>query len=154
MKKILIALSALIFATVAYAQSAEEITKIINSEGVTYGQVCYLTAVHNGLVNDDASETDAMNAWFEENQLTNNGSVDAPINYQDTCFYFAKMWKINGNLFFRLTKGNPRYAYKQLKKDGVLPSSADPSRKLSGIELLNIYTVGHLKYVGNMEAAE
>ncbi len=155
MKKIIISIAALIFTAIAYAQSADEITKIINAEEATFGQVCYLTAVHNGLIEDDASEADAMNAWFESNQFINKEiTPDTPINFQETCFYFTKMWNIKGNLFYKLSKGNPRYAYKQLKKDGILPAHADPIRKLSGTDLLNIYTVGHLKYVGNMEAAE
>lgn len=155
MKKLLFTIVSLFISSVLFAQSADEITKIINSEKATYGQTCYLTAVYQNLVKENATETDAMNSWFEENQLQKKAvSPDTEITYQDACYYFAKMWNINGSLFFRITKGSPRYAYKQLKKDGVIPSNADPTQIPSGTDLLNIYTSGHLIYVSEMEAAE
>lgn len=155
MKKLFIAVISFLITAAIYSQSADSITKLIDTEEVTYGQVCYLTAVHNGLIDEKASETDAMNAWFENNQISNtNAETDTKIKYNDACFYLAKIWKIDGSLLFKLSKGSPRYAYKQFKKDGILPASSDPNHTLSGVDLLNIYTLGHIKYVGTLEAAE
>lgn len=64
------------------------------------------------------------------------------------------MWNVKGGLLFKLSGKNPRYSYKKFRKDGILPSNADPSKILSGSDLLNIFTQGHLTYVSDMEAAE
>ena len=54
MRKVLSILIILFIGGFAFAQSAEVVTDILNSDEVTYGQVCYLSAVHQGLISDDA----------------------------------------------------------------------------------------------------
>ena len=71
MKKVFISVLCLFFTSLAFSQSADEITKIINAEKATHGQACYLAAVHNQLVPDTATEAEAIKAWFEKNQLKN-----------------------------------------------------------------------------------
>ena len=56
------------------------------------------------------------------------------------------MFNIKGGLMFRLTKGSPRYAFKQMKSDGVISQNYDPSLILSGREALNIYTSCNMLY--------
>lgn len=155
MKKVFISVLCLFFTSLAFSQSADEITKIINAEKATHGQACYLAAVHNQLVPDTATEAEAIKAWVEKNQLKSN--IEDPetfITYQDACFYFARMWNVKGGLLFKLSGKNPRYSYKKFRKDGILPSNADPSKIPSGTDLLNIFTQGHLTYISDMEAAE
>ena len=154
MKKLLISLAVMLLAAVLSAQSADEITKILLEEQATYGEVCYLVALNNGLVPDSSSETDALNAMFEQGQLISNVTPDTKINYEQTAFYLCKMWKIKGSLLFRLSKGSAHYAYRQLKKDGVLPEAADPTKIPSGTDILNCYTYGQLTYVAELGAIE
>ena len=54
---------------------------------------------------------------------------------------------------FRLTKGSPRYAFKQFQADGILSRKQDPSDFVSGAKALSIYTSCVNKYSGfNMKA--
>ena len=40
---------------VLFAQSNDKISEILQSEKVTYGEVCYIVASAQGFINDDAS---------------------------------------------------------------------------------------------------
>jgi len=47
---------------------------------------------------------------------------------------------------YRLTKGSPRYAFKQFQADGILSSRQSPSDFVSGAKALSIYTSCVNKY--------
>jgi hypothetical protein len=49
---------------------------------------------------------------------------------------------------FRLTKGSPRYAFKQFQSDGILSRKQDPADFVSGAKVLSIYTSCVKKYSG------
>ena len=146
MKKILLFLTSLFIMTCAFSQSADFITKMLATEKATFGQVCYLSAVCQGLVNEKASETDSFNAIFEQGVITENNKPEDFVTYKQAAAIFSKIWKIDGGLFFRLTKGNARYAYKQLKNDNIIPGNADPSMIPAGTDILNMFTLGDKKY--------
>ena len=41
---------------------------------------------------------------------------------------------------YRVTKGSPRYVFKQFQRDGIIKSTIDPSELISGSDALSIYT--------------
>lgn len=140
MKKIITLFLALFIVGVAYSQSADVITEMLESTEVTYGQVCYLSAVHQGLVTDKASFDEAVKALSDAGQIAAETDKSVSVDMANLAAIYAKMWNVKGGLFYRLTKGSPRYSFKQLKVDGVLSETADPSEIVSGTEALNIYT--------------
>ena len=150
MKKLITILIAFFLATLAYSQSAQVITEILDSDQVTFGQVCYLSAVQQGFVDENTSYSDAIEILYQKGQIPvrlYEGSVVPLVNLT---YIYAQMWNIKGGLFYKLFHGAPRYAYKQMTADGVLPSYADPGLLISGSEALNIYTSCSIKY-GNMQ---
>lgn len=150
MKKLILSIALSIFCFCAYSQSAEVVTDILNSDKVTFGQVCYLSAVHQGLVSDDCTYAQAIRTLYENGQVPVTGYEDTALPMVNLTYIFAQMWNIKGGLFYRIFHGAPRYAFKQMKADGVLPLNADPSNLISGQEALNIYTSCSIKY-GNMQ---
>ena len=62
MKKIVTLVLALFLCLSVYAQSADVITDILESEEITFGQVCYLTAVQMNIIEDSTSYEDAVTA--------------------------------------------------------------------------------------------
>jgi small subunit ribosomal protein S8 len=56
---------------VVSAQSSQVVTDILNTEEVTYGQVCYLSAVHQGFITEEASFDDAVQILFEKGYILN-----------------------------------------------------------------------------------
>ena len=150
MKKVFISIVLSLFCFCAFSQSSEVITDILNTEKVTYGQICYLSAVHQGFVSDDSSYTQAINTLYEKGQIPVKEYEGTALPMVNLTYLFAQMWDIKGGIFYRIFHGAPRYAFKQLKADGVLPANASPGNIISGQEALNIYTACAIKY-GNMQ---
>jgi len=146
MKKILTSLFLLFIFSAVYAQSSEVITDILNTKKVTFGQVCYLSAVQQNIVSDSASYGEAIEALYKKGQLPRIVYEDTVIPMADLAFLYAKMWNVKGGVFYNMFHGAPRYAFKQLKSDGVIPANADPTRLISGAEALNIYTACSIEY--------
>ena len=128
-----------VFSLNIYSQSAEFITELLGAEKVTYGQVAYLVAVHENLVSEKASYIDSMNALYKV-------VPSEFVNYKDLSYFFAKLWDVKGGLMFRISKGSPRYAFNQFKNDGIIPVNIDPHFYPSGRDVLNLFTLGDLKY--------
>ena len=146
MKKFFISLVILFSIHSLYAQSATVVTEILNSEKATFGQLCYIVAVHEGLVRDSASYTDAINILFQEGQIPSFAYEDAYVPYANLAYLYAKIFKVKGGLMFRIFHGAPRYAFKQLKYDGIISENALPDSLVSGQKLLDIYTACMIKY--------
>lgn len=150
MKRFVTLLLALFLFGAVYAQSADVITDMLAESEVTFGQVCYLSAVHQGFISENASFDEAIKALYEQGQIPQEADKNSPVVMANFAFIYAQMWNIKGGLMYRLTKGSPRYAFKQMKSDGVIDETADPKKIVSGVEALNIYTSCSIEY-GGME---
>ena len=123
-----------------YAQSADVITQILETEEVTYGQICYLSAVRQNLISEDDSFDKAVSVIEDSAQLNRVLGTDYKIDVQATAHLFMQIWPDEkGGLLYRIT-GSPRYAYKHLKALNIIPDSYDPHSNLSGFQALNILT--------------
>lgn len=149
MKKLLVSLFLIIASFQLFSQSAEVITDILETEQVTFGQICYLSAVQQGFIDENATYKDAIESLYQEGQIPVISYEASPVPLANIAYVFSQLWNIKGGLLYRLFNGAPRYAYKQMKADGVLPNNADPALLISGQEALNIYTSCSIKY-GNM----
>jgi len=147
MRKILSILLVFLAGGMAFAQSADVVTDILESEEVTYGQICYLSAIHQGLVDEDAAYEDAIQALYNQGQIPEELDSYASVYMANLAFIYAQIWpQIKGGLMFKLTKGSPRYAFKQFKADGIIPDKSDPNMVVSGSDALNILTACMMQY--------
>lgn len=146
MKKLLSLMIGLLLSLSLYAQSADVITEILEAEQATFGQVSYLAAVQQDLVDETASYEDAVQVLFDNGIIPNLEDYDAPIPLVDIAYIYSRLWSINGGLMYRLTKGSPRYAFKQFQADGILTQKQEPSDYVSGAKALSIYTSCVNKY--------
>ena len=146
-KKIAFLIFSILFGNaIMSAQSADVITSILESSSATFGQVCYLSAVQQNLISEDASFDEAIQVLYNNNQLIEKEASESPATYSDISFIFSHAWKINGGLMFRLFKNSQRYAFKQFRSDGIISSSSDPGKIASGTDLLNILLACISKY--------
>jgi len=146
MKKILVLILSIFVSMSVFAQSADVITEMLDAEEATYGEVCYLSAVQQKFIEDTASYEDAIAALRSEGQLTDSVDANEVISAQDTASILANLWQVEGGLMYRISKGAPRYAFKQLQADGVIPSTIDPTDSVSGAAVLRMYTACVKKY--------
>ena len=129
-----------------YAQSADVITEMLDTEQATFGQVCYLAAVQKEFINENDSYETAVQALYDNGMIPNLEDFEAPIPLVDIAYIYSRLWPVEGGLMYRLTKGSPRYAFKQFQADGILSSRQSPSDFVSGAKALSIYTSCVNKY--------
>ncbi len=134
------------FFSSVFAQSADVITEILNTKQVTFGQVCYLAAVQQDLIDENASYADAIEILYMRGQIPNRIYEDTVVPMVDLAYLYSNMWYVKGGIMYKLFHGAPRYAFKQLKADGVIPPTADPGTIVCGQEALIIYTACSLEY--------
>lgn len=145
-KKMIILAAVFLSALAAHAQTAGFVTEMLAAYNADYGQVSYLSAVYQGFVDETASYDEAFAA------LKKAGQLPAAVNKTDTVtmsglsYMMAELWPVKGGLMFRVTKGASRYAFRQFKADGIIPVDADPSEKVSGTDVLTMYTACQNKY--------
>ena len=137
---------ALLFSSFAFAQSADVITEILDSKEGTFGQVCYISAVQQGFIKDSASYDEAIASLQKKGQLPDSVVSTDSIPAVDAVYIFTKIWDIKGGLMYRITKGSPRYAFRQFQSDGIIDSTLEPNNLISGEKLLQIYTSCSSKY--------
>lgn len=146
MKKIISILISCFFVAVSYAQSADVITDILESPEATYGHVCYLSAVQQGLIDENASFDDAVKVAYDKGIIPEVVSADTAIPAVNLVYIFSQLWDVKGGLMFLITKGSPRYAFKQFQADGVIPGTMDPASHMTGAAALSVYTASLSKY--------
>ena len=144
MKKIMILIFTFLLSASLWAQSADVITDILDTEEVTLGQVCYLTAVQLDYTDESSSYENAVSVMQEKGLLASskneNQNAESAVSAVEVAYLFSKLWTVKGGVMYRITKGSPRYVFKQFQCDGVIKSTVDPSSHISGTEALSIYT--------------
>ncbi len=140
MKKLLSVLFVLLAGITLYAQSADVITEMLDSKEATFGQVCYIAAVQNNLVEESASYEAAVQALSDNGIIPFYEDPQEPIPLIDIVYIYSRLWPIKGGLMYRITKGSPRYAFRQFQSDGILSSKQEPADFVSGAKALSLYT--------------
>lgn len=146
MKKFLIICAVLFTGLSLYAQSADVVTDILSSDEVTFGQAAYISASSQGLIKDEASMEDALSILIEKEQIAEDTESSDVLTIQDLAGIYAKAFDVKGGLFYKLTKGSPRYAFKYFKTEGLIPTNTDPSKYPTGTEALSLFTKCNLRY--------
>lgn len=153
MRKALSLIFTLLISACVYAQSADVVTEILESNEISYGQAAYLSACHQNIISDDAGYEEALQILISVGQVSSKVSPEDAIRGDELAEIYLQMWpEIKAGFMYRLTKGAPRYAFKKLKSDGIVDEKADPSKTLSGIQALNILTACMLEYGSEEES--
>ena len=127
----------LFFAFFASAQSAKAVTAMLETNEVTNGQAAYFAANALELVKENAAEQEAFDALKNAGFTCLSEDLSSPVKldaYSELCM---KAFNISGGLFYRLFK-NSRYALRELKSLGIVPSDADPKQMINGRTALNM----------------
>lgn len=149
MKKTILFVLSLFLGFALYAQSADTVTEILEAPEVTVGQICYLSASAQGFITDDASFEDAVKALSEKGQISASAAARDTATLSDVAAVYSKLFNVNGGLFYKVSNNSPRYAFKNLKAQGIIPLSYDPSKKVSGREALSLFTKCNMKFGEN-----
>ncbi|MCR4742498.1 MAG: hypothetical protein K5866_06490 [Treponema sp.] len=146
MKKLLSVLFILFLVGSAYGQSSKVISQILEEDEITFGQLCYLSTVYQGLADENVTFKDAINVLYERGQIPYAAYETNGVALINLAFVYSQIWDIKGGMMYKITHGSPRYALRQLKSDGIIPARYDPHKMVSGSEALDIFTACSLKY--------
>ena len=146
MKRMIILTAVFLSVLAAHAQTAGFVTEMLAVQCADYGQVSYLSAVYQEFVDETVSYDEAFAVLKKAGQLPYAVNKTDAVTLAGLSYMMAELWPVKGGLMFRLTKGAPRYAFRQFKADGILPSDADPSEEVSGTDVLTMYTACQKKY--------
>jgi hypothetical protein len=117
----------------AFTQTAALLDAILDTRQVSYAQAAAVILPAAGLLDPLAGEQEAFaRAGFPPRARPEN-----PISLAELSFLAARSFHIPGGFMYALFPG-PRYAYRSLAWHRLLPPNPDPSRFLSGEELLYI----------------
>lgn len=128
-------------ATFAFAQSANFVTKIIDTQKITYGQAAYFICCDYGYIDETDDESSAVSA-LEENfpNMINKlkiQQVDKVLSAKEFSFMCCQAWDIKSSLMYMIFQ-NQRYAFKQMKAKGYFAANTDPSSTVDGRKVLYI----------------
>ncbi len=139
MKKIfLFVIAAFSFASLC-AQNADFVTQIIDAENLSYAQASYLCAVQKGVASEDASFEEAYQALEKDLFGSVKHNADDSIKLCDAAYLLAQTWNVKSSFMYCIFK-TPRYAFNMLKADKIVDENADPAKKISGHEFLNMFS--------------
>lgn len=132
-----------------FAQSSEQMSKILESEKASYYTASYLPALYANLISEEASESAAFEALQSNGYFTSEVNPDSYINLAELSYVYMKAFGMKGGLFFTLFD-SPRYAFKEFKAQGILPSTSDPDMTVSGHDVIDLFN-GCLAVTGGNE---
>ena len=140
MKKLTLCFLASLFVSLsAFAQNSDKMTAIIKSEKITCEQASYLPALYANLITEnDSQDSAAFEALKSNGYFSSDSQADSEITLAQISSIYMKALQLKGGLFYTLTKSQ-RYAFKELKAQGILPTESDPSMKVSGREAIDIF---------------
>lgn len=139
MKKriLVIATLLLLCAAVVSAQSADALTRMIESDQATVGDTAYFLAVYKGSVSENATAADAVRALQNDGVCSDKLSADSVLTYQVFSGLLMRIFDVKGGLMYSLTKSD-RYAFRELQALGFISAGADPTNVVSGYEALAV----------------
>lgn len=118
------------------AQSADMVTDMIKTNEVTWAQAAYFAATW---LNPEQNFTNGQEAldFLSSQNIISTKDPDSLITLQQLSGLCVRTWKIKGGLMYTLTKAD-RYAFRELKAKGIIDSSDDPSKKVTGRLALDV----------------
>jgi hypothetical protein len=131
----LILLGTLLLSTPAFAQTALKLDAVLDAEWVSFAQAAGFILPAAGLLAPEAGEAEAFAAagpWFPRRV-----EMDSPITMGELSHLVMQSFHLTGGFMYALFPG-PRYAYRALAWQRLLPPNPDPLRFLTGEELLHM----------------
>lgn len=136
MKKfILILLATLSFSICGFAQNAQKVSEILESNEISKAQASYFVCVYQNFASETVEENQAFEILTQKNLFKSQENPQEKISLSKSCYLIAKSSQMKGGIFYSIFK-SPRYAFREFKALKIVPQNADPNQKVSGSELI------------------
>jgi len=126
-----------ILAAPAFAQTAAEIEKLLETEAVSYEQAAWLVLEAADLSPSfESSASDgAFNFAARQGWLPKKAAPQDKASLEGISLLVMRSFGIKGGLFYSLLK-NPHYAYREMVYQDIIQGRSDPQMAVSGDLLL------------------
>ena len=124
-------------ASLAVAQSASRIDKILNTDAVSLEQSAWIMLGAAGRLPENAS---VARAYLEMQRLAphyRNHPGTSPANARDLSLMGIKAFEVPGSLFLSIF-GHPRYAFRTARYRRILLEIPNPDHPMSGLQTLEL----------------
>lgn len=123
-----------------FAQSNEQIDRLLSQDPAQVGQAAYLVLTAAGLIEEDSSAGEALVAAQERGLVSAQGQVDDPLQFGQFAYMLTDSFGVSGGLMYRLIPG-PRYAAREVVYQGWSRSRRAPGEEISGNVVARIVSV-------------
>jgi hypothetical protein len=119
------------------AQSNEFVDLLLDTPQASLGQAAYLVLTARGVLTEQASPEQAVEALARQGWKTPARQAAEPLTLGEYCYLLMQAYEVKGGLMYRIAPG-PRYAARELAYRKLVRGKAYPNRSLSGQEALSI----------------
>ncbi len=135
-KRGLIAVFALIAAG-AFAQTAEVMDRVLETEALTFAQASRLLLGAAGALSPDSSDEDCYAFAQERGWVPDKASLSQEIRLDEFSRLAMGAFGLRGGFLYRFFPG-PHYAYRELVYKKLIQGRVDPAQKVSGVRAVRI----------------
>ncbi|RKX73675.1 MAG: hypothetical protein DRP87_18450 [Spirochaetes bacterium] len=122
---------------ILFAQQNQVIDKLLEEEKATWGKTAYLVLSAAGIIPEDATEDQALEALKQTGWKLKLKGTEEPIQLGAYSFVIMQAFGLKGGFMYTLTR-SPRYASRELGFKGFIRGDSGAYRYLSGEEAVRI----------------
>lgn len=141
MKRFLFCLCFVLLGTLVFAQMAARVEEITGTETLNLGQACYIAGLAGEKFEAGYSYEQAFQYFANLKELQKsfkNKTASTPLRIDMLANLAFFTTGADGGLWYRVSK-SPHYAFRALKKTGLVPLNTPPSKLVSGRQALELF---------------
>lgn len=119
------------------SQSNEFLDVLIGAPTVRGDQAAYLVLVASENLPEDADQTRAFEMLGDLGWVPGGMTAESVVTWSDLAYMCMKAFGMNGGILYRLFPG-PRYAYREMRYQGILQGRMDPGTPVDGTGALRL----------------
>jgi hypothetical protein len=121
----------------AGAQTAAEMDELLDSQEISYAQAARFVLAASDPSMEKLSAGEAFGRAQKAGWIPGDADPEKPLTWSGLSLLIMKSFKKGGGALYTLFS-NPRYAYRELEYNRLLPAGSDPGFPVSGEALLYI----------------
>jgi hypothetical protein len=120
-----------------FCQFNEQVDTLLQEQKAAFGRVVYVVLAAGGLITGEETIEQALGVLQEKAWGIDPIASDSPVTLGECSYLLMKVFDIPGGVMYGMFPG-PRYAVRELAYLDIMTGSPDPSRSVSGEEVMNI----------------
>jgi hypothetical protein len=120
-----------------FCQYNEQVDILLQEQKATFGRVVYIVLAAGELITGEETIEQALGVLHEKEWGISIIASDSPVTLGDCSYLLMNVFDIPGGVMYAMFP-SPRYAVRELAYLNILTGSPDPSRSVTGEEVMNL----------------